>query len=130
MRYTRQPVHVPVALPVQANGMAVTFAEPLDDVAARDLASYSMEQWNHLCSGGYGPPEISAADPKKKSRDKVEVKATRLSADKKTVLLEMAVKPVMQMKIKFTLKAADGSPINQEIYNTTHKVPSQRASVR
>jgi hypothetical protein len=33
--------------------------------------------------------------------------------------------PAMQMKIKFNLKAADGSPVSSEIYNTIHKVAAK-----
>jgi len=29
---------------------------------------------------------------------------------------------VMQMKVKFNLKAADGAPVSQEIFNTIHKL--------
>ena len=35
------------------------------------------------------------------------------------------MKPVMQMKIKFALKAADGAPVSWEIYNTINRVPRQ-----
>ena len=61
--------------------------------------------------------------PGEQHHDKVAVQTARLSADRKTVFLEIAgLKPVMQMKIKFALTAADGSPVAQEIYNTIHRV--------
>ena len=52
------------------------------------------------------------------------VKSAKLSADKKTVFLEVegGVKPVMQMRIRMNINAADGTPINQTIYNTVNKV--------
>ena len=50
----------------------------------------------------------------------------RVLPDQKTVLLEIAdLKPVNQMKITFNLKAADGTPIKQELFNTIHKVPTK-----
>jgi hypothetical protein len=53
----------------------------------------------------------------------VEIKSARLAKDKKTVLLEIAgFQPANQMKIKVNLKAADGTEISQEIYNTVHKL--------
>ena len=65
------------------------------------------------------------AEPDKKGRDKVEVKSARLAADRKTVFLEIPdLKPVMQMRIKYSLKAADGSPVASEIHNTINRVPS------
>ena len=43
--------------------------------------------------------------------------------DGETVFLAIPdMKPVMQMKVKFNLKAADGAPVSQEIYNTIHKL--------
>ena len=43
----------------------------------------------------------------------------------RTVFLEMPeLRPVMQMKIKCSLTAADGSPAGAEIYNTINKVPA------
>ncbi len=125
VRYTGQPVTIPTELHVRPNGVAITFAETLDASAAEDLASYSVEQWNYIYSGGYGSPEVLPDDAKKKGHEKVAVSSVKLSRDKKTVLLEMPVKPVDQMKIKFSLKTAEGVPINHEIYNTIHKVPAR-----
>ena len=125
VRYTGEPVTMPIALHVRTNGVAITFAQPLDLATAQDPANYGVEQWNYLYSGNYGSPEVSADDPKKRSHDKVAVTAARLSADKKTVTLEMPVKPVDQMKIKFALKSAAGQPVEHEIYNTIHKVPKK-----
>jgi len=40
------------------------------------------------------------------------------------VTLEIpAIKPVMQMHVKFRIKAADGTPLPLEIYNTINRVP-------
>ncbi|HMJ90834.1 MAG TPA: hypothetical protein VK530_13520, partial [Candidatus Acidoferrum sp.] len=127
IRYTGKPVHMPTQWHVKANGIAITFGEALDEASAKDVANFSVEQWNYIYSGSYGSPDVSPDDPKKKGRDKVEVKAVSLSADKKTVSLEMSVRPVMQMRIKFALKAADGTAVNHEIYSTIHKIPSARA---
>jgi hypothetical protein len=123
VRYTGAPVHMPTALRVKSNGIAIGFPEPLDEASVQDLANYSVEQWNYIYSGAYGSPEVWPDDPKKRGHEKVEVKSARLSADKKVVFLEMPVRPVMQMKLKFSLKAADGTAIAHDIYNTIHRVP-------
>lgn len=125
LRYNGSPAHMPSQFHVKKDGIAITFTDPLDAEAAKDLANYSVEQWNYVYSGSYGSSDVSPEDPKKKGRDKVEVKAVTLRDGNKTIFLEMPVKPVMQMRIKFALKAADGAPVNHEIYNTIHKVPSR-----
>jgi hypothetical protein len=51
------------------------------------------------------------------------VQSAKVSGDRKTVLLEIPeIKPVDQMRIKFRITAADGTPIAHEIYNTIHRV--------
>jgi hypothetical protein len=124
VRYTGRPAHLPTSFHVKSNGVAITFSEQLQSESAGDVANYSVEQWNYIYSGNYGSPEVSPDDARKKGHDKVEVKSAKLLEDGKTIFLEMPVKPVDQMKIRATLKAADGVSFNQEIYNTIHKVPA------
>ena len=124
VRYTGKAAAMPSELHVKKNGVAITFTDALDAASVKDVANYNVEQWNYIYSGNYGSPEVSTDDPTKRGHDGVEVKSAALSGDKKTVFLAMPVKPVMQMKIRFTLKADDGTPVAQEIYNTIHRVPT------
>ncbi len=125
VRFTGKPVNAPAEFHVKPNGVAITFTCALDESLATDTASWSVEQWNYIYSGNYGSPEVSTDDPNKRQHDKVEVKSVKLSADKKTVLLEMPVKPVQQMRVKFNLKTADGASLISEVFNTIHKVPAK-----
>ena len=126
VRYTGKPVHAPLQWHALKDGLKITFTGELDPVSAADPASYAIEQWNYNYSGNYGSPEMSALETGKARHDKVEVKSARLAHDKKTVLLEIpGFQPVHQMKIKMSLQAADGTAINQEIYNTIHKTGSK-----
>ena len=53
----------------------------------------------------------------------VEIVAATLSADGKTVFLEIEdIQPVMQMKINLNIKAADGTPVKLVIHNTINKL--------
>jgi len=53
------------------------------------------------------------ADPNQKKHDKVEIRSVRLGKDNQTVFLEIpGLQPVDQMKIRMSLKAADGTAIN------------------
>ena len=123
VRYTGAPVTMPSQLRVAKNGIQITFTGPLEASSVTDLQSYSLEQWNYKYSGDYGSPEFSVEKPGEQHHDKVAVQAARLSADRKTVFLEIAgLRPVMQMKIKFALTAADGASVAQEIYNTIHRL--------
>ncbi len=129
VRYTGAPVNLPSEMKIAKNGIQITFTGALDAASVTDLENYSLEQWNYKYSGDYGSPEFSVEKPGEQHHDKVAVQAARLSADRKTVFLEIAgLKPVMQMKIKFNLTAADGSRVAQEIYNTIHRVGGELKS--
>ena len=126
VRYTGAPVRMPQALHVSKDGVRITFTAPLDEASAKDVGNWNVEMWNYIYSGGYGSPEVSTKDEKVKKHDKPEVTSVALSADKKTVTLKLSeLTPAMQMKVKFNLKAADGSPVNSEIYSTIHKVAAK-----
>jgi hypothetical protein len=124
VRYTGKPLHMPTALHVRRDGIQIGFSDPLDRLTAEDLQNWSVEQWNYRWTEKYGSDDFSVANPEKKGRDTVNVRSAQLSADKKSVLLEIpALQPVMQMKIKFALRAAADAPVAWEIYNTINRVP-------
>jgi hypothetical protein len=84
-------------------------------------------RWNYNWTEAYGSPEFSVKNPTQKGHDDVEVKAARLSADGKTLVLELAdVIPVMQQRVKLSVKAKDGSDVSQEVWHTIHKVPAAK----
>jgi hypothetical protein len=124
VRYTGQPLLMPIALHVRPQGIEIGFSDPLNRAEAQDLQNYSLEQWNYRWTEKYGSDDFSVTDPEKKGRDDVTVRSARLSADNTRVLLEIpGLQPVMQMRIRFALKAADGAPVDGEIYNTINRVP-------
>jgi glucose/arabinose dehydrogenase len=123
VRYTGQSVHMPVDMRVVKEGVRITFTSELSPGEAGNVENYDVEQWNYKWSAEYGSPEFSPSDPKLKKHDKVTVQSAKVSSDRKTVLLEIPeIKPVDQMRIKFRIAAADGTPIAHEIYNTIHRV--------
>ena len=74
-------------------------------------------------TGNYGSEEWSVKEPEKKGHDPVDIKSIKLSDDGKTVTLNLAqVVPVMQMRIKMNVKAADGQTVNTNIFTTINVV--------
>jgi hypothetical protein len=124
VRFTGAPLHSAVGLAVKKNGIAITFATKLDKAEAANKDNYAIEQWNYKWTSNYGSPEFKPSNGEK-GHDKVEVAKATLSADGKTVFLEMPTQVVMQMKIKYRLASEDGSAISQEIFNTINHVPDQ-----
>lgn len=127
VRYTGAPARMPSAFHAAKNGIEIGFTTALDAKTAADPASYSVERWNYLWSGAYGSPEFSVKTPGEKKHDTLEVKSARLLPDGKSVWLEIAdLTPADQVKIKFSVDAADGTLMTQEIYGTIRKLGPAR----
>jgi hypothetical protein len=125
VRYTGKPANMPAKLAVAKDKVTITFTDALlkDDVSAD---AFSVEQWNYLWSEAYGSADYSVANPNEKKHDTVNVTGAALSADGKSVTLDIpGLKPVMQMKIKMRLTAADGTKIAFDIANSVHFVPEK-----
>ena len=121
IRYTGQPAHLPVAVHPTKTGVTLTFTDALDRETATDVGSYQAQRWNYLYSKNYGSPEFSVADPSLQGRDTMKVTRATLSADGRTVTLEIDdMKPVMQMMIKMNLETEKGDAVNREVYHTVH----------
>ena len=123
VRYTGAPARLASEFHAAKNGVTIGFTTPLSAKTAADPGSYSVERWNYLWSGAYGSPEYSVKNPGEKKHDTLEVKSARLLPDGKSVWLEIAdLTPADQLKIRFSIDAADGTAISQEIYGTIHKL--------
>ena len=123
VRYTGKPLRTVLEMKATKGAVALTFSDALDSETAGDPDSYAVQQWNYLYSEKYGSPDFSVADPKKKGRDAVDVKSAKLSADGKTVTLEIpGLRPVMQLGIRMRVRSAEGAAVPLELYATIHKV--------
>jgi len=133
VRYTGKPVHLPKEFHVTKGQISVTFTEKLDEASVNDVANWGGEWFNvsYFESGNpgvdndpYGSPEFNVSDPKKKGREPLPIKGVKLSGDGKTVSLAIPdLKPVTNIVIKYKLKAADGTAVTNEIYNTINVIP-------
>jgi hypothetical protein len=90
VRYTGKPVYTVRGLKVVKNGVELTFTQPLDRATATDAQNVSGKRWNYARTSNYGSPEFSVADPKKRGRDNLDITATKLSPDGKTLTVEIA----------------------------------------
>jgi hypothetical protein len=119
IRFTGKPVYLPTAWHAHSNGIALTFTQPLDRAAATDPGSYGVRQWNYRYTSTYGSKDWSVANPQKEGRDDLPVKSARLLPDGKTVFIEIpGLTPVMQMEIKYSLNAADGKAMRNQLWLT------------
>lgn len=145
VRYTGKPVNLPLQVHAVKGGLNVVFSDALDKELATDVQNYSVEEWNYIWSSAYGSPEISVKEksdvkPEDKSgtewskaqmtikqHDELTVKSAKLSADGKTVFLEVPdLLPAMQVHLRYNLETAAGSVLRQEIFQTIHEFGAAR----
>jgi len=123
VRYTGKPVRLPVKAHAAQNGIQLTFATELDAKTAEDAESYAVELWDYRYTGNYGSPEVSVKAPGQNGHDKLDVKSAKLSADRKTLFLEViGLQVADQFSVKYAVNTADGTELRSEIIGTIHKL--------
>ena len=90
-----------------------------------------MQWWNYRWTKSYGSDLYAVSDPAKNlgkrgqlKGEPAPLKSARLSADGKTVTLEIpALAPVMQVLTRANIKTAAGAPFTIEVAHTINQVP-------
>jgi hypothetical protein len=120
-RYTGKPLHVPVKYSASKKGVRLTFSEPLDKATATDTGSFAAEMCNYRRTRGYGSRDYRVTDPNKQGRDSLDVAKVTLSADGKTVTLQIPkLQKCMTLRIQYNLKGAKGETVKSEINCTVN----------
>jgi len=129
VRYTGRSVTMPEALHVSKQGLTVRFTGALDRQSAADPQNWSILRHNYLWSGAYGSDTYKVSNPQEKGADQVPVRSVQVAADGKSVFLAIeGLIPVMQMRVKMNVKAADGSRVPDEIVHTINVVPEKEGT--
>ncbi|HYV37612.1 MAG TPA: DUF6797 domain-containing protein, partial [Gemmataceae bacterium] len=129
VRYTGKPANIPVGLHVEPDKMQLTFSDPLSKKEAEDLGNYNAECWYYKWTSNYGSPHFKPSN-NKEGHDTVTIKSATLSADGKTVTLSVpGLKPVMQMRVEYKLKMADGTSVRSMVLNTINVLGNERLEV-
>ncbi|MHC5545032.1 DUF6797 domain-containing protein, partial [Singulisphaera rosea] len=63
VRYTGDPVQLPVAFHAHQNGVLVTFSSPIDPSIAANPKSHLAQAWNYRYGAAYGSAELSPSHP-------------------------------------------------------------------
>ncbi|HIF33188.1 MAG TPA: heme-binding protein [Planctomycetaceae bacterium] len=117
LRYTGQPVHLPVGLRAHKNGVSLRFTEPLDAEQAMQIKNYAVKTWSLKRTQSYGSKHY---DEKKLKIDRVDV-----SDGGRAVFLAIeGIEPTWCMEIVYSLKGSGGEEVNGTIHNTIHELGS------
>jgi hypothetical protein len=115
VRATGKPMFLPVGLSARKEGMAITFTDPLDPETATDPTRFRAKTWTIKRTVNYGSDHFNERLQR--------ITAARLSADGRTVVLEMPdIAPTRCMEITYRIKGATGEPVEGAINNTIHQL--------
>lgn len=108
VRYTGQPFQIPTDFHVHANGVRITFAEPVDPAIANDTKNHFAQCWNYRYSAAYGSPEYSPAHPGLLGHDPLAIASSHSLSDQRSVFLEIPnLQPVNQLHLRLHVNADD-----------------------
>ena len=128
VRYTGDPVQLPVAFHAHENGVLVTL-HPARSTAtvAEQPGSHFAQAWNYRYSAGYGSPELSPRHPGMPGHDPLPIRSAHVLADGRTLFLEIPdLQPVNQLHLH--LRVDDGAaarPLRHgpQAGRAVHRVP-------
>jgi cytochrome c2 len=121
VRYTGAPVTLPREVTPMNQGVLLRFDVALDPKLARDPASYSLQSWSYQRTYKYGSPQYRADGTP--GQDSLPASAAYLSADGRSVFIAVpGMKPVMQLRVGWSLATADGRPFAENAYTTPYEL--------
>lgn len=119
VRYTGDPVQIPVAVHAHENGMFVSFSRPIDRSIAENVREQFAQAWNYRYGAAYGSPEMSSRHPGVAGHDPVTIRAAHVLEDGKSFFLEMPdLQPVNTLQLHLRVDANEA----RDIFATIHKL--------
>jgi azurin len=120
VRYTGEPVQLPVGFHVYQNGILIHFARPLDAAVAVEPRNHFAQCWNYRYGPGYGSAEYSARHPGTVGHDVREITTAHVAPNGRSLFLELPdLQPVNQLHLRVRANAS-GDPI--DLFLTVHRL--------
>jgi cytochrome c2 len=121
VRYTGAASTIPRDVIATDRGVLLRFDLPLDRAKAADADNYSITSWHYKRTYQYGSPNFRADETP--GIDPVAPSGAYVSADGRAVFIAVpAMKPVMQMRIAWSIATASGTPFQESAYFTPYEL--------
>jgi glucose/arabinose dehydrogenase/mono/diheme cytochrome c family protein len=121
VRYTGAPVTLPREVVPMDQGVLLRFDLPLDARTATHPDSYSLSTWGYVRTYKYGSPQLKADGTP--GVDWLTASSAYLSQDGKSVFIGVpGMKPVMQLRVGWSLATADGRKFEENAYTTPYEL--------
>jgi glucose/arabinose dehydrogenase/cytochrome c2 len=127
LRYTGATSTLPREIVPTDKGVLLRFDTELDQTSALDPDNYSVESWRYQRTYKYGSPQLKADG--KPGTDWHAPSRAYISMDRRAVFVAVpGMKPVMQMRIGWSLKMTGGGRFNENAYFTPYELAEFRPS--
>ena len=121
VRYTGAPSVLPREIVPMDKGVLLRFDVALDAKKAADPASYSLATWGYKRAYTYGSAQYKADGTT--GIDWLSPSSAYVSEDGRSVFVGVpGMKPVMQLRVGWSLASRDGIPIEANIYTTPYEL--------
>jgi azurin len=121
VRYTGDPVQLPVGFHAHQNGVLIRFSRPLDREVGEDPDSHFAQCWNYRYSAAYGSPEYSTRHPDTRGHDVLKIASSHVLPDGSGLFLEI---PDLQPVNQLHLQVAVGPNEARDLFLTIHQLDS------
>ncbi|WP_422928660.1 DUF6797 domain-containing protein [Singulisphaera sp. PoT] len=119
VRYTGDPVQLPVAIHSHQNGVLLTFSSPIDPSVAALPKNQFAQVWNYRYGAAYGSQELSPRHPGMPGHDPLAIRSATVLDDGRNLFLEIPdLQPVNQLQLHLRVDA--GAP--HDIFATVNKL--------
>lgn len=121
LRYTGAPSPLPRELVAMDKGVLLRFDVALDELRAGERANFSAERWNYKRTANYGSPHFKLDGSP--GQEAMIPSSAYLSKDGKSVFIGIPdMKPVMQMRLGWSLATREGVRFERNAYFTPHQL--------
>ncbi len=115
IRYTDNPVHLPVGLKATTEGLKITFSGAIDPKSASDPSNYSINTWDLKRTKKYGSDHYN--------QKQLKVTKASILPDGKSVSLTIPeIQPTWGMEIDYKIHTDSGKPIVGKVHNSIFKL--------
>jgi mono/diheme cytochrome c family protein len=123
VRYTGTQVTLPSEIAPMDKGVLLRFDIALDPEQAADPNSYSLASWSYVRTHRYGSAQYKADG--EYGIDWLTPSSAYLSRDKRSVFIAVPeMKPVMQLRMGWSLKTVNGIAFEDNAYTTPYSLPA------
>ena len=129
VRCTNSDFQVATGFHLHQNGVAITFAQPVDPAVVSKLGNHFVQCWNYRYSGAYGSAEYSPSHPGVQGHDPLLIASAHVLQGGHSVFLEIPhIQPVNQMHVRLhvnrdtELPNANPAGRGHDLFITAHEL--------